>query len=110
MLHGGELLVDGVNIKEVTQVELRRKIGFVPQKGMLLSGTIESNIKYGNEQMKDEQMIKAAQIAQATEFIDTKENKYNSEIAQGRRKCFWWSKTAFIYSKSNCNRSRNNSF
>ena len=80
---GGELLIDGVNIKEVPQKELRQKIGFVPQKGVLFSGTIESNIKYSDEDMSDEKMIEAAKIAQATEFIETKENKYKSEIAQG---------------------------
>ena len=80
---GGELLIDGVNIKNVPQKELRKRIGFVPQKGMLFSGTIESNIKYGNPDMSDEQMVKAAEIAQATEFIEAKEKKYKSEIAQG---------------------------
>ena len=80
---GGELLIDGVNIKDVPQKELRKKIGFVPQKGMLFSGTIESNIKYGNPQMSDEEMIKAARIAQAEEFIEAKEEKYKSPIAQG---------------------------
>ena len=79
----GELLIDGVNIKEVSQKELRRKIGFVPQKGMLFSGTIESNIKYGNPEMSDEEMVKAAKIAQAEEFIEAKEEKYKSPIAQG---------------------------
>ena len=80
---GGELLIDGINIKDVPQKELRRKIGFVPQKGMLFSGTIKSNIKYGNPEMSDEEMIKAARIAQATEFIDSKPNKYDTEISQG---------------------------
>ena len=79
----GELLIDGVNVKEVSQKELRNKIGFVPQKGLLFSGTIESNIKYGNPNMSDEQMIKAARIAQAEEFILSKEDKYKSYIAQG---------------------------
>ena len=79
----GEILVDGVNIKDVSQKDLRDVIGFVPQKGVLFSGTIESNIKYSDENMSDEDMIKAAQIAQAEEFIESKENKYNSEIAQG---------------------------
>lgn len=77
------MLVDGVNIKEVSGKDLRERIGFVPQKGVLFSGTIESNIKYSNKEMTDEQMVKAASIAQATEFIDQKEEKYNSEIAQG---------------------------
>ena len=80
---GGEILVDGVNVKDLPQKELRDIIGFVPQKGILFSGTIESNIKYSDENMSDEKMIEAAEIAQATEFIDSKEDKYNSEIAQG---------------------------
>ena len=80
---GGELLVDGVNVKNVAQKELRSKIGFVPQKGLLFSGTVESNIKYGKDDISDEEMKKAASIAQATEFIENKEEKYNSPIAQG---------------------------
>lgn len=80
---GGELLIDGVNIKDVSQKELRCKIGFVPQKGMLFTGTIKSNIKYGNPSMSDEDMIKAATIAQATEFIESKPKKYDEEISQG---------------------------
>ena len=79
----GEILVDGVNIKDVSQKDLRDVIGFVPQKGILFSGTIESNIKYSDEHMSDENMIKAAQIAQAEEFISAKSNTYNSEISQG---------------------------
>ena len=80
---GGELLVDGVNVKDLSQKELRDVIGFVPQKGVLFSGTIESNIKYSDESMSDEKMIEAAEIAQATEFIEGKDDKYKSEIAQG---------------------------
>jgi len=79
----GEILVDGVNIKDVSQKDLRDVIGFVPQKGVLFSGTIESNIKYSDENMSDENMIKAAQIAQAEEFISAKSDTYNSEISQG---------------------------
>ena len=79
----GELLVDGVDVRNVPQAELRKKIGFVPQKGVLFSGTIRSNIKYGNPEMSDEQMVKAARIAQATEFIEEKEEKYDAPIAQG---------------------------
>lgn len=79
----GELYVDGVNVKDVSQKELRDAIGFVPQKGTLFSGTIESNIKYSDENMSDEQMISAAEIAQATEFIENKEEKYKSPISQG---------------------------
>ena len=80
---GGELLVDGVNVKNVSQKDLRSRIGFVPQKGTLFSGTIESNIKYGKENISDEDMKKAARIAQATEFIQKKEEGFKSPIAQG---------------------------
>ena len=80
---GGELLIDGVNIKNVSQKDLRSRIGFVPHKGVLFSGTIESNIKYGKDNISDDEMKKAASIAQATEFIEKKEDKYNSPIAQG---------------------------
>ena len=80
---GGELLIDGVNIKNVSQKDLRSRIGFVPQKGVLFSGTIESNIKYGKDNISDDEMKKAASIAQATEFIEKKEEGYNSPIAQG---------------------------
>ena len=80
---GGELFIDGVNVKEVPQKELRIRIGFVPQKGVLFSGTIESNIQYGNEENSEEVMKEAARIAQATEFIEAKPDQYQSEIAQG---------------------------
>ena len=79
----GELFIDGVNIKETSLKELRSKIGFVPQKGVLFSGTIESNIKYGCEKLEDIEMQKVAKIAQAEEFIENKEDKYKSEISQG---------------------------
>ena len=80
---GGELWVDGVNVKDVSQKDLRDIIGFVPQKGVLFSGTIESNIKYADDNMSNEQMVKAAEIAQATEFIESKPEKYKDPIAQG---------------------------
>lgn len=80
---GGELLIDGVNVKEVAQKDLRDIIGIVPQKGVLFSGTIESNIKYADETMSDEQMKKAAEIAQAIEFIEGKDKTYKEPIAQG---------------------------
>ena len=80
---GGELCVDGVNIKDVSQKDLRDIIGYVPQKGVLFSGTIESNIKFADENMSDEKMIKAAEIAQATEFIESKPEKYQTHISQG---------------------------
>ncbi len=78
----GEILVDGVNVKNVSQKDLRSKIGYVPQKGVLFAGTIESNIKYGKD-VSDDEMKKAAQIAQATEFIEKKPKQYQDEIAQG---------------------------
>ena len=80
---GGELLIDGINVKDVSQKDLRDIIGLVPQKGILFSGTIESNIKYSSEKMSDEKMKEAAEIAQATEFIEAKDEKYKSEISQG---------------------------
>ena len=80
---GGELWVDGVNVKDVSQKDLRDIIGFVPQKGVLFSGTIESNIKYADDNMSNEQIVKPAEIAQATEFIESKPEKYKDPIAQG---------------------------
>lgn len=80
---GGELRVDGVNVKDVAQKDLRDIIGFVPQKGVLFSGTVESNIKFADENMSDERMYEAARIAQATEFIEAKPEKYQAMISQG---------------------------
>ena len=79
----GRITIDGVDIRDVSMSELRNLLGFVPQKGVLFSGTIESNIKFGDENITDEEMKTAAEIAQATEFILAKEEKYNSEISQG---------------------------
>ncbi|MCQ2531219.1 MAG: ABC transporter ATP-binding protein/permease [Saccharofermentans sp.] len=79
----GSITVNGIDIREFSQNALREVIGYVPQKGNLFSGTIETNIKYGGDYITDEDMKEAAQIAQATEFIESKENKYDSEIAQG---------------------------
>lgn len=79
----GEILIDGVNIKNVSQCDLREKIGYVPQKGILFSGTIESNLKYGGEHITDNDMNKASEIAQAMEFINSKEEAFKTEISQG---------------------------
>ena len=79
----GEILIDGVDIRNVSQHDLREKIGYVPQKGVLFSGTINSNLKYGKEDATEEEVIKAARIAQATDFISAKEEGFDSEIAQG---------------------------
>ena len=79
----GAVLVDGQDVRNVSQHDLRARIGYVPQKGVLFSGTIESNIKYGRRDATDEQMKQAASIAQATEFIDAKPTGYATEIAEG---------------------------
>lgn len=79
----GEISIDGVNIQDISLNKLRDILGFVPQKGVLFSGNIESNIKFADENITDEQMKKAAEIAQAMEFINEKEDKFNSEISQG---------------------------
>ncbi|WP_346961951.1 ABC transporter ATP-binding protein [Clostridium sp.] len=79
----GEILLDGVDISKVSQHKLREKIGYVPQKGVLFSGTIESNLKYAGDNITDENMIKAAEISQATDFITATKDSYNTEISQG---------------------------
>ncbi|MBR5315616.1 MAG: ABC transporter ATP-binding protein [Firmicutes bacterium] len=79
----GEILLDGVNIKDLTLKDLRGAIGFVPQKGVLFSGTIDSNLRYGNTDASQEEITKAAEVAQALEFIEEKEEKFQSPIAQG---------------------------
>lgn len=79
----GEIKVNGINIKNVSLHDLREKIGYVPQKGVLFSGTIDSNLRYGKKDATEEDIIKAAQIAQSIEFINDKEDKFDSEISQG---------------------------
>ena len=79
----GELLVDGVNIKDVDLHELRDKIGFVPQKGVLFTGTIKDNIKYGNEHITDEDVEKALDVSQATEFVSKLKGGVDYDISQG---------------------------
>lgn len=79
----GRILVNGRDVRDVTQHELRARIGYVPQKGVLFSGTIESNLKYGGDSISNRDMEQAAQIAQATEFIGAKPDGYQSEISQG---------------------------
>jgi ATP-binding cassette subfamily B protein len=79
----GEILVDGVDVKDASQHNLRDRIGYVPQKGVLFSGDINSNLRYGNQSATDEEVRKAAEIAQALEFIETKPDKFESEISQG---------------------------
>ncbi len=79
----GAITLDGIDVREMTQHDLRDKIGYVPQKGVLFSGNIASNILFGNPDGSEEEMVEAAEIAQATEFIDTKPKKYESAISQG---------------------------
>ena len=79
----GAVLVDGVDVREVSQHDLRDRIGYIPQKGMLFSGTIESNLRYADDNASPLALQKAADIAQATEFIDNMENGLQTEIAQG---------------------------
>lgn len=79
----GSITIDGVDVRDITQESLRDQIGLVPQKGILFSGTIASNIGYGVEDLPEEQMKEAAAIAQATEFIEEKAEGYQSPIAQG---------------------------
>lgn len=79
----GSVCVGGVDVRDVTQHELRRQIGYVPQKAFLFSGTIEETIKYGNEQASEEELEHAANIAQATEFIEGKDRGFASELSQG---------------------------
>ncbi len=79
----GSVTLDGVDVRNIPLTELRAQIGYVPQRRMLFSGTVESNIKYGDETMDDAQMERAARIAQAIEFIEVKPEGYQSPIAQG---------------------------
>ena len=79
----GSVMVDGHDVKNITMEDLRSEIGYVPQKGVLFSGTIASNLRYGKDDATDAQIKEAASIAQATEFIDSKSAKYDSPIAQG---------------------------
>jgi len=79
----GKVAVDGVDVRQVAQHDLRAKVGYVPQQAMLFSGDIESNIKYGNEQATREELDKFAEIAQATEFIQSGEKGYATAVAQG---------------------------
>ena len=80
---GGSVTVDGIDVRNMPQAQLHDLLGYVPQKGVLFSGTIDSNLKFGGEQITDADVKKAASIAQATEFIDAKPEGYQSPIAQG---------------------------
>ncbi len=79
----GRITLDGKDIRDIRMVDLREEIGYVPQKGVLFSGTIASNLRFGKEDATEEEIVKAAQIAQATEFIENKDDKYETAISQG---------------------------
>ena len=79
----GEIYVDGVNIKDASVIELRNRIGYVPQKGMLFSGTIKSNLMLGNDNLTESEMLDAARVSQSIEFIEAKKDKFDSAISQG---------------------------
>ena len=80
---GGKITLDGVDLRQMPQETLRAQLGYVPQKGVLFSGTIESNLKFGGDAIPDADMVQAAEIAQAAEFISAKPEGYQSPIAQG---------------------------
>jgi ATP-binding cassette subfamily B protein len=80
---GGAVLIDGIDIREVTQHDLREKIGYIPQKGILFSGTVSSNLKYGDQKATDEDLAVAAAVAQATGFIESSPQGFEREISQG---------------------------
>lgn len=82
-IDSGRILVDGVDVREMSQEQLRAKIGFVPQKAVLFSGTIAENIRYGKEDASDEEVRHAAEVAQATEFISEMKDGFNAVLAQG---------------------------
>lgn len=82
-IDSGSILIDGVDIKDMTQQDLRHKIGFVPQKAILFSGTIADNIRFGSDNASDQEVRHAAEVAQATDFISTFDDGYDHEIAQG---------------------------
>ena len=79
----GKVLVDGIDVRDMTQKDVRSRLGYVPQKGVLFSGTIDSNIRYGKTDISETEVKEAAEVAQATEFIETKPEKYTSPISQG---------------------------
>ena len=79
----GEILLDGVDVRDMSQHDLREQIGYVPQKGLLFSGTIASNLQYGRKDATREELLEAAETAQAMEFIGEKEHGFDEEVSQG---------------------------
>ena len=98
----GSITVDGVDVRKLTKNDLRSRIGLVPQKGVLVSGTIASNLKFGRTEATDEELEKAAEIAQAMEFIGSDEKGFERAISQGGKQCFGRSEAASCHCKSHC--------
>ena len=80
---GGSISLDGIDVRDMTLSELRRRIGYIPQQGRLFSGTVESNLKFAGDMVSDEDMRQAAHVAQAEDFIAEREDRYDSPISQG---------------------------
>src|SRR5205823_3213951 len=80
-VNDGRVLVDGVDVREMTQVDLRARIGFVPQKAVLFTGTVAANIRYGRGDASDEEVQHAAMVAQASEFVDAMPDKFTSPVS-----------------------------
>ena len=80
---GGKVLLDDVDVRDLPLSELRRRVGYIPQQGMLFSGTVESNLKFADDCVSDDDMRRAAQTAQATDFIEERDGGFGSEISQG---------------------------
>ena len=106
----GRILVDGVDVRDMKLTDLRDRIGYVPQKGVLFSGTIDSNIRYGKEDATDAEVQRAAEVAQAWDFIQEKEEKVDSEIAQGRHQRIRWAETASLHCQSHLQNVRRSIF
>ena len=94
----GCVKVDGVDVRSMSQKELRDRLGYVPQKGVLFSGTIDSNIRYGKTDISEEQVKKAAMVAQAQDFIEEKPHGYESPVAR-RNQCFRWTEAETFHCK-----------
>lgn len=92
----GRILVDGVDVRDYNLKALRRKIGFIPQKALLFTGTIGENIRYGKENASHEELNQATDVAQAKEFIDSKEERYDSHLAEGGSNLSGGQKAAFV--------------
>lgn len=98
----GRILVDGVDVRRMDLKDLRERIGYVPQKAVLFSGTIDSNLRYGRENASEKEVEKAASIAQAMEFISQKPDGFQSPIAQGGNQRIGRTEAAAFHCQSHC--------